>query len=139
MTHSTTLCLPSDVLLNHRETLCRQGFSRLNDLLPAVVEHIKKAGPEKGVNVDSIAGRVTMDAISLAIFGKTMGCTDDLAQESKPRLAELTADGELLLNFPALLEIPCSPWSESDFYRGKSTGSVPYVARCLYHHDQAKE
>ena len=81
---------------NQQHWNCRQGFSRLSNLMPAVIAHVKQAGPTKGINVDSIAGRVTMNAISLAIFGKTMGCCDELAQESRPRLAQLTADGEWL-------------------------------------------
>ena len=69
----------------------------MNGLLPAVVQHVRQAGPDKGVNVDALAGRVTMDAISLAIFGKTMGCTEELSKECKPRLAELTDKGECFL------------------------------------------
>ena len=73
---------------------CEQGFSRLNDLLPAVVEHIKQVRAGKSVNVESPAGRVTMDAISLAIFGKTRGCMEGLAQDNKPEMEIIAQQGE---------------------------------------------
>ena len=61
--------------------------------MPAVVSYVKKAGPDRGINVDAMAGRVTMDAISLAIFGQTRGHVDDIAADSKPAVAEVAATG----------------------------------------------
>lgn len=80
--------------MTHSAYCRRQGFSRLNNLLPTVVEHIRQVGAGKSVNIESIAGRVTMDAISLTIFGKTRGCVEGLAQDTKPELGIIAQQGE---------------------------------------------
>ncbi|KAK9821507.1 hypothetical protein WJX74_005016 [Apatococcus lobatus] len=83
----------------------RQGFSRLNDLLPSVVEHIKHVGTGKSVNIESIGGRVTMDAISLAIFGKTRGCVEELSRDTKPEMGIIAQDA-----FDAVIATVPAPW-----------------------------
>lgn len=58
------------------------------------MEHIREAGAGRSVNIESIAGRVTMDAISLAIFGKSRGCVEELALDTRPELGMTAAEGK---------------------------------------------
>ncbi|KAK9821533.1 hypothetical protein WJX74_007991 [Apatococcus lobatus] len=83
----------------------RQGFSRLNDLLPAVLEHIRQVGTGKSVNIESIASRVTMDAIHLAIFGKTRGCVERVSEDTKPEMGIVLQDA-----FDVIAAIAPAPW-----------------------------
>lgn len=67
----------------------REGFDRLADLMPAVIDHMRSVGPESNVDVHNMAGHVTMDAISLAIFNEDLGGTQKLALGTKPDYAVL--------------------------------------------------
>ena len=72
---------------------CRQSFGRLTTLMQAVVSHAGSKGPAAPVDVFAVAGHVTMDAISLSIFGQDAGSTADLSAP-KPRYAKLLDPGE---------------------------------------------
>ena len=53
-----------------------------------VVRHINSEGPSRAVNVFALAGHVTVDAISLSLYGHEAGSTDDLTVP-KPRYAQI--------------------------------------------------
>ena len=60
-----------------------------------VVRHINSEGPSRAVNVFALAGHVTVDAISLSLYGHEAGSTDDLTVP-KPRYAQILDPGQPL-------------------------------------------
>ena len=71
--------------------MCRQGFGNIADLMQKVVGFLRTQGPEESRDVDLIAARVALDAISRTGFGYEMGCCEDLgaAPEATPYIAAL--------------------------------------------------
>ena len=54
----------------------RQSFGRLAALMDSAVSYIHQKDPGQSVDIFTVAGRVTMNAISLSIFGTDLKGND---------------------------------------------------------------
>ncbi|KAK9846759.1 hypothetical protein WJX84_008207 [Apatococcus fuscideae] len=82
----------------------KQSFGRLSGLMQPVVSHIDSKGASGAVNVFALAGHVTVDAISLSLYGHDAGSTSDLSIP-KPRYAQILDPDQR----PHACLLPCVP------------------------------
>ena len=75
---------------------CRQSFGRLANLMHSAVNYIHQKGPAHSIDIYTIAGRVTLNAISLSIFGEDLEGNEG-NWEIRPEYACIFEPGELLL------------------------------------------
>lgn len=96
---------PGDDLQDQETYACRNGFHHIVNINMRLIEALHAATPERAVDMDNAAQRVTLDVIGRVGFDKDFGATGDLGSGSANEAFDLMGAGNNL--YLCMLLVSC--------------------------------